>query len=100
LLTVQLSLKQAAGPATAAALVLVPVYLFQKEMKARFLRSFQDAALLQTSLLDGWDTSLDYTVEKREEFRQFLVDSHKAAYVSITQRIGGTVERLFVRTRF
>ena len=85
LLTVQFALKQAAGPAAASALVMVPMFMFQKEVKARFLRSFEDAALLQTSLLDGWDNSLDYTMEKREEYRQFLVDAHKAAYVSTFQ---------------
>jgi len=83
LLTVQMGLKQAVGPAACAALVMVPTMMFSKEMKARYLRSFEDAALLQTSLLDGWDNSLDYTVGKREEFRQFLVDAHKAAYVPI-----------------
>lgn len=82
LLTVQMVLKQAAGPAVCAVLVMVPTFMFQKEMKTRFLRSFEDAALLQTSLLDGWDNSLDYSFEKRQEFRQFLVDAHKAAYVS------------------
>jgi hypothetical protein len=83
LLTVQMVLKQAAGPAAAAAVLMVPTYLFRKATKERFLRPFQDAALLQTSLLDGWDTSQDYSAEKREEFRQFLVDAHKAAYVSL-----------------
>jgi hypothetical protein len=82
LLTVQMVLKQAAGPAVCAVFVMVPTFMFQKEMKTRFLRSFEDAALLQTSLLDGWDNSLDYSFEKRQEFRQFLVDAHKAAYVS------------------
>lgn len=46
------------------------------------MRSFEDAALLQTSLLDGWDTAAVDSFEDREEFRQFLVDAHKAAYVS------------------
>lgn len=82
LLTVQMVLKQAAGPAAAAAISVIPTYLFRKATKERFLRSFEDAALLQTSLLDGWDTGADYSIEKREEFRQFLVDAHKAAYVS------------------
>jgi len=81
LLSVQMALKQAAGPALAAVLVMVPLFMFQKEMKTRFLRSFEDAALLQTALLDGWDNSHDYAFEKREEFRAFLVDAHKAAYV-------------------
>jgi hypothetical protein len=81
LLTVQMVLKQAAGPAVAAAVTIVPTVLFSKGIKVRYLRAFQDAALLQTSLLDGWDTSTEYSIDKREEFRQFLVDAHKAAYV-------------------
>jgi Calcium-dependent channel, 7TM region, putative phosphate/Late exocytosis, associated with Golgi transport len=83
LLTVQMALKQAAGPAAAAALTTFPIYFFQKSVKVRFLRAFEDAGLLQTSLLDGWDTAADYSIEKREEFRRFLVDAHKAAYVSL-----------------
>ena len=82
LLTVQMALKQAAGPAVAASLTVVPMYMFQQSTKRRFLRAFEDAGLLQTSLLDGWDTSAEYSMEKREEFRRFLVDAHKAAYVS------------------
>jgi hypothetical protein len=57
--------------------------MFQSSCRTRFLRSFEDAGLLQTSLLDGWDTSAEYSMEKREEFRRFLVDAHKAAYVSV-----------------
>lgn len=82
LLAIQMGLKQAIGPAAASALLMIPALVFQKEMKARFLRAFEDAALLQTSLLDGWDNLHEYTVEAREEYRQFLVDAHKAAYVS------------------
>jgi hypothetical protein len=81
LLTVQMVLKQAAGPSIAAAMTIVPTVLFSKGIKERYLRAFQDAALLQTSLLDGWDTATEYTIQQREEFRQFLVDAHKAAYV-------------------
>jgi Calcium-dependent channel, 7TM region, putative phosphate/Late exocytosis, associated with Golgi transport len=86
LLTVQMALKQAAGPAAAAAVTILPIYFFQKSAKLRFLRAFEDAGLLQTSLLDGWDTAAEYSMEKREEFRRFLVDAHKAAYVSLFRR--------------
>ena len=51
-------------------------------MRNRFLRSFEDAALCQTSMLDGWYDEGNFTFDKREEFRKFLVDAHKAAYVS------------------
>lgn len=81
LLTVQMALKQAVGPAVLAALTIAPTFMFSKGTKDQYLRAFQDAALLQTSLLDGWDTAMEYSMENREEFRQFLVDAHKAAYV-------------------
>mmetsp|Transcript_2086 Transcript_2086/g.3075 ORF Transcript_2086/g.3075 Transcript_2086/m.3075 type:complete len:165 (+) Transcript_2086:1-495(+) len=42
------------------------------------------------SLLDGWDNSLPTTVEKREEFRKFLVDAHKAAYIPVCIAGGAT----------
>jgi hypothetical protein len=83
LLITQMILKQAAGPALAAALPMLPTFLFHRAMKKRYLRAFQDASLLQTSLLDGWDVVEDTSMEKREDFRRFLVDSHKAAYVPV-----------------
>jgi Calcium-dependent channel, 7TM region, putative phosphate len=81
LLTFQLILKQASGPAIVAGLSLGPTLLFEYEMRKRFLRSFEDAALCQTSMLDGWYEESEFTSSKREEFRRFLVDAHKAAYV-------------------
>lgn len=85
LLTLQMVLKQAVGPAIASALPMLPTLLSVMNMKKKFLRSFRDEALLQTSLLDGWDPkSKDWsTMQKREEFRRFLVDAHKAAYVPV-----------------
>ena len=83
LLTTMMALKEAVGPAIFAALPIIPTLYFRKMSRHRFLRSYMDAGLLQTSLLDGWDTSVPLDVEKREEFRQFLVDSHKAAYIPI-----------------
>ena len=83
LLTTMMALKEAVGPAIFAALPIIPTLFFRKMSRHRFLRSYMDAGLLQTSLLDGWDTSVPLDIEKREEFRQFLVDSHKAAYIPI-----------------
>ena len=83
LLTTQMILKQAAGPAIAACAPILPTVLFHRAMKRKYLRPFQDAALLQTSLLDGWDNAEHATMEKREEFRRFLVDAHKAAYIPV-----------------
>jgi hypothetical protein len=55
--------------------------LYSYEMRKRYLRSFEDAALCQTSMLDGWYDESEFTFTKREQFRRFLVDAHKAAYV-------------------
>ncbi|GKY91495.1 hypothetical protein MPSEU_000121700 [Mayamaea pseudoterrestris] len=94
LLTTQMALKQAVGPAVLSAIPILPIYLFQQSMKGKFLRAFSDAALLQTSLLDGWDTTAETGAERREEFRRFLVDAHKAAYVPVC--IAGTDTDRFI----
>jgi len=78
----------AVGPAIVAAIPIVPTILFSRSTKEQYLRAFQDCALLQTSLLDGWDTAEESSVERREEFRRFLVDAHKAAYIPVC--IAGT----------
>ena len=83
LLTTQMALKKALGPAILSAIPILPIFLFQHSMKTKFLRAFNDAALLQTSLLDGWDTTAETGADRREEFRRFLVDAHKAAYVPV-----------------
>ena len=83
LLTTQMLLKQAVGPAVLAALTLIPTFSFYLEAIRKYKPAFDDAALLQTSLLDGWDTAESSSVQEREEFRRFLVDAHKAAYVPI-----------------
>ena len=74
LLTMQMILKQAVGPAIAAAIPTLPTILFHRAMRRKYLRAFEDAALLQTSMLDGWDSLGESSMEKREEFRRFLVD--------------------------
>jgi len=94
LLTTQMILKQAVGPAVAACIPVLPTVLFHRAMKRKYLRPFQDAALLQTSLLDGWDNIDNSSMEKREEFRQFLVDAHKAAYVPVCIASGDDEEGL------
>lgn len=96
LLTTQMILKQAAGPAIAAAIPMLPTILYHRAMKRRYLRAFEDAALLQTSLLDGWDNfhNEETSMEKREEFRRFLVDAHKAAYIPVCIAAGEDEEGL------
>ena len=90
LLTLQMVLRDAFGPAVVAVAPAIPTYLFRKSIKKRFERAYKDAGLLQMSLLDGWDNSMATTVEKREEFRQFLVDAHKAAYIPVCIAGGAT----------
>lgn len=83
LLIAMLVLKRAVGPALLASVPLVPTLWFRYFVRRRYLRAFNDAALLQTSLLDGWDTNVVTSEAKREDFRKFLVDCHKAAYVPV-----------------
>mmetsp|Transcript_10248 Transcript_10248/g.24562 ORF Transcript_10248/g.24562 Transcript_10248/m.24562 type:complete len:475 (+) Transcript_10248:98-1522(+) len=83
LLTTMMLLKQATGPALTAIMPFLPTIFYRYTLRRKYLRAFKDAALLQTSLLDGWDNEDDATDEDREEFRKFLVDCHKAAYVPV-----------------
>lgn len=83
LLTTMMGLKQAFGPALMGAIPFVPTIVFRYSTRKRFLRAFMDAALLQTSNLDMWDSTKPTSLEKREEFRRFLVDAHKASYVPV-----------------
>jgi len=90
LLTTALALKEALGPAVLSAFAIIPILLHRRSSRKRYLRSYLDAALLQTFSLDGWDNSVPTSAEKREEYRKFLVDSHKAAYVPICIAGGST----------
>jgi hypothetical protein len=83
LLVTMMALRRAYGPSVAAFLPIIPTITYRWMLRRRYLRAFSDVALLQTSLLDGWDTSQQTCLAKREEFRQFLVDCHKAAYVPV-----------------
>jgi hypothetical protein len=76
-------LKKAYLSAALAGVVILPTYWFSQTCKKKFLRSYNDAGLLQTSRLDGWDTSVPTSKTMREEHRLWLVDCHKASYVPI-----------------
>lgn len=78
-----MSLKEAQGPAIMAGIPIVPTIMYRKIYRSRYYKAFCDAGLLQTSLLDGWDTTTPSSMEKREDFRRFLVDAHKAAYIPV-----------------
>ena len=76
-------LKRAYGPAIAAGLPILPTYIFSLKANGNFARAYRDAGLLQTSQLDGWAKAEPTSVKKREDFRQWLVDCHKASFVPI-----------------
>lgn len=66
-----------------ASISILPTFIFGQVTKDRFLRCYLDAGLVQTSELDGWDTSKPTSFDDRQEFRRWLVDCHKASYVPI-----------------
>ena len=70
LLAIMMGLKKSLGPSVLAAAAFVPTLFFRDSMRARYLRAFNDVALLQTSLLDGWDMSSPESEETREERRR------------------------------
>lgn len=76
-------LKKAYGPAFLASLSIFPTFVFGQIAKERFLRCYNDAGLVQTSQLDGWDECKPMSYAEREEFRRWLVDCHKASYIPI-----------------
>eukprot|EP00533_Pseudo-nitzschia_delicatissima_P009379 CAMPEP_0116084330 /NCGR_PEP_ID=MMETSP0327-20121206/3747_1 /TAXON_ID=44447 /ORGANISM="Pseudo-nitzschia delicatissima, Strain B596" /LENGTH=1201 /DNA_ID=CAMNT_0003575273 /DNA_START=88 /DNA_END=3693 /DNA_ORIENTATION=+ len=59
----------------------IPTYFFSIWTKEKFMRSYEDAALWQTSNLDALSTH--GTNQEREKYRRWLVDCHKASYVPI-----------------
>jgi hypothetical protein len=83
LLTTIFVLRKAYVSAVLAGVVILPTYWFSQMCKTKFLRSYNDASLLQTSRLDGWDNSAPTSKKMREEHRLWLVDCHKASYVPI-----------------
>ncbi len=76
-----LLLKQSFLFGLVTSLMPIPTYLFSTWTKEKFKRSYEDAALWQTSNLDALATH--GTVQEREKYRRWLVDCHKASYVPI-----------------
>ena len=76
-----LFLKQSFLFGLATSLMPIPTYLFSTWTKEKFKRSYEDAALWQTSNLDALATH--GTFQEREKYRRWLVDCHKASYVPI-----------------
>lgn len=83
LLGTTMILKQAFLPAFLTFLSLIPIYYHRKAVMKKYYRQYKDVALLQTSDLDMVDNTLATSRKQREEYRKFLVDAHKAAYVPI-----------------
>jgi hypothetical protein len=83
LLSVQMTLKNAYGPMVVTACAVPVTVFFSYYCKNKYSVAFHDAALLQTALLDGWDKTSEMTMEEREQYRRFLVDAHKAAYIPV-----------------
>jgi len=83
LLTAVMAMKKALGPAILVLLSIIPVLVHRRGVRKKYYKSYKDAGLLQTSQLDNWDFSVKTTEEAREQYRKFLVDAHKAAYVPI-----------------
>jgi hypothetical protein len=81
LLGVLLLLKQSFALGLFIICMPLPTYLFSLKTKDKFLRSYEDAGLWQTSTLDG--LSNKENMADREKYRRWLVDCHKASYVPI-----------------
>lgn len=81
LLGTVLLLKQSFILGTLTVFMPIPTYMFSMWTKEKFQRSYEDAALWQTSNLDG--LAKHGSTEDREKYRRWLVDCHKASYVPI-----------------
>jgi len=87
LLAISFLFKAAPGPALFAFMPSFFTLLFRQRCRGRYFKSFQDVGALQISRDDGWNEAEPTSIDKREAFRKFLVDTHKAAYVPVC--IGG-----------
>ena len=61
--------------------MIILTLLYNSIILEKFLRPYQDAALLQTRRLHYNCSSASYSWMEREEMRRWLVDCHKASYV-------------------
>jgi hypothetical protein len=62
---------------------IIPTWTFKSVCEDTFEQSYTDAALLQTSELDGWDVNEEMSITERERYRKWIVDCHKAAFVPV-----------------
>jgi hypothetical protein len=64
-------------------LSIIGTWTFKSVCKDTFEQSYNDAALLQTSELDGWKVDDEMPYMERERYRKWIVDCHKASYVPV-----------------
>lgn len=62
---------------------IIATWTFKNVCKDTFEQSYNDAALLQTSELDGWKVDEEMPFVERERYRKWVVDCHKASYVPV-----------------
>mmetsp|Transcript_18278 Transcript_18278/g.50913 ORF Transcript_18278/g.50913 Transcript_18278/m.50913 type:complete len:1171 (+) Transcript_18278:158-3670(+) len=83
ILAISLSLKKAFLLSMICLITIIFTWTFKNVCEDTFEESFNDAALLQTSELDGWNVDERMSSEERERYRKWIVDCHKAAYVPV-----------------
>ena len=83
LLALSFGLKKAFLLGTISAISIIPTWTFKNVCKDTFEQSYNDAALLQTSELDGWKVGGEMSFLERERYRKWIVDCHKASYVPV-----------------
>ena len=76
-------LKKAYLLAIIALVSIIFTWTFKSVCKETFGQSYNDAALLQTSELDGWKVGCEMPFAERERYRKWVVDCHKASYVPV-----------------
>lgn len=76
-------LKQAYLLAITALFSIIFTWGFKNICVDTFEQSYNDAALLQTSELDGWKVNEEMSFVERERYRKWVVDCHKASYVPV-----------------
>jgi len=83
LLALSFFLKQAYLLAITALVSIIFTWGFKNICVDTFEQSYNDAALLQTSELDGWKINEEMSFVERERYRKWVVDCHKASYVPV-----------------
>jgi len=83
LLALSFFLKKAHLLSIISLISIIGTWTFKSVCKDTFEQSYNDAALLQTSELDGWKVDDEMPFTERERYRKWVVDCHKASYVPV-----------------